>query len=432
MLSQQIARHANEVSTGEAAAFDQLAVATEEFASIFGRLEQGAEEKSFPVAVKRVDVEIEQVKTVWSKVEPDAQALAASKDQVLDLAARGEQVASALTLLQTTYNDSNDSLLLNGAPAFQVARVNNQAWLTERALRNLQQLQGAANADAVAAVFSNNIAELIKVHNGMRVGDDRMRYRSVVQGLKSSLPQIQVLQDNLAGIMSGAAARAQVTASADALIANSAELLDATADLSDGFDQLFTEQLYARLTIAMIILIVIAFIVYRRTDKRLKMQSSANTQNQEAILRLLDELADLADGDLTVSATVTEDFTGAIADSINYAIDQLRSLVVSINQTSVQVFQEANETRSTATYLSEASVNQAAAITEATESINEIVSSMDEVAGNAGESSKVASNSVEIANKGASAVQNTINGMDKIREQIQKTSMEITASLVSA
>jgi len=422
VLSPQIARFANEAANGDIDAFDQLADTSTEFSRIFGGLLQGSEQKSFPVAVKRVSAEIDAVQAVWSKLEPEAQALTASKAQVQALTQRGEKMAAALVVLQEAYSNSSAALLLNGAAAKQVARVDKQSWLTERALRNLQQLR---DAETEVTVFSGNINELVAVHNGMRAGDSRLRYRAVALALNESQPQIQILQDNLKVVLASATVRAKAQSSAAVLTSSSAELLETTTKLSDGFDLLLREQLYARLAIAMIILIAIAFIVYRRIDKRLKMQSSANAQNQEAILRLLDELADLADGDLTVSATVTEDFTGAIADSINYAIDQLRSLVVSINTTSVQVSQAANETRSTATYLSEASVSQAIAITEATESINDIVSSMDEVAGNADESSKVAGNSVDIANKGASAVQNTIHGMDKIREQIQKTSKQI-------
>ena len=430
VLSQQIARHANEASNGNAEAFNQLADTSGQFADIFDRLLKGAEGKSAPVAVHRVSEEIDQVEAVWNKVTPDATAMIDSKGQMLDLMQRGERMAVALNSLQEVYVESKNSLLTNAAPASQVALVTNQAWLTERALRNLQQLQDGNNAEAAAGMLASNINELVTVHNGMRIGDAdagivRIPYRSVSVALTSSQPQVQTLQDNLETIVAAANARAQVTSSAAALAANTGELLDATASLSNGFDLLLKEQLYARLGIAMVILVIVAFIVFRRIDKRLKRQSEANAQNQEAILRLLDELADLADGDLTVSATVTEDFTGAIADSINYAIDQLRSLVVSINETSVHVSQSADETRSTAIALSEASTKQAKAITEATDSINEIVSSMDNVASNADESSKVASSSVEIANKGAGAVQNTINGMDKIREQIQKTSKQI-------
>ncbi|HCE6995361.1 TPA: type IV pili methyl-accepting chemotaxis transducer N-terminal domain-containing protein [Pseudomonas aeruginosa] len=161
------------------------------------------------------------------------------------------------------------------------------------------------------------------------------------------------------------------------------------------------------------------------TIPQLQVEYEENDRNQAAILRLLDEIADLADGDLTVAATVTEDFTGAIADSINYSIDQLRELVETINQTAVQVAAAAQETQSTAMHLAEASEHQAQEIAGASAAINEMAVSIDQVSANASESSAVAERSVAIANKGNEVVHNTITGMDNIREQIQDTSKRI-------
>lgn len=430
VFSQQIARHASEASASNVAAFGELATATDRFGNVFSRLSEAAQSSGFPVAVKRVDAELDAVESVWSKMAVEAQTLTASQSAVTEVAQRAESAAADLQLLQQAYLESSDVLVSNGAPVSQVAQINQQAWLAERALNDLQRLVDGKDVERAVAEFTANAGKLVTLHNGMRNGDieagiSRIRYREVTDILEQSQPQAQNLQESADVIARLAGERAAASEAAAELVASAGGLQQAAAVLSDGLDQLFTEQLYARLAVALIILAVIAFIVYRRIDVRLKKQSEANANNQEAILRLLDELADLADGDLTVNATVTEDFTGAIADSINYAIDQLRSLVVSINSNSVQVAQAAEETRSTANYLSEASASQAEAITKATGSINEIVSSMDEVAGNADQSSKVASNSVEIANKGAGAVQNTIHGMDKIREQIQKTSKQI-------
>ena len=150
-----------------------------------------------------------------------------------------------------------------------------------------------------------------------------------------------------------------------------------------------------------------------------------NDRNQNAILRLLDELADLADGDLTTTATVTEDFTGAIADSINYTIDQLRVLVSRINETSERVALGSRETQQTALHLAEAAEHQAQEIAGASAAVNEMAVTIDQVSANASESASVAERSVTIAKNGAKVVQNTINGMDTIREQIQDTSKRI-------
>ncbi len=172
-------------------------------------------------------------------------------------------------------------------------------------------------------------------------------------------------------------------------------------------------------------MIFIGWELNRATKRRLRITAEANERNQNAILRLLDELADLADGDLTTTATVTEDFTGAIADSINYTIDQLRVLVSRINDTSVNVAAAAEETQQTALHLAEASEHQAQEIAGASAAVNEMAVTIDQVSANAAESAGVAERSVSIANNGAKVVQNTINGMDTIREQIQETSKRI-------
>ncbi|WP_337954760.1 methyl-accepting chemotaxis protein [Sedimenticola selenatireducens] len=142
-------------------------------------------------------------------------------------------------------------------------------------------------------------------------------------------------------------------------------------------------------------------------------------------MRLLDEMGDLADGDLTVTATVTEDVTGAIADSINYAIEALRSLVTTINEISEQVSTSAQESRATAMHLAEASEHQADQITSATTAINKMASTIDQMSQEATESATVAQHSVDIAAKGNETVRKTIKGMDTIREQIQETSKRI-------
>ncbi len=182
------------------------------------------------------------------------------------------------------------------------------------------------------------------------------------------------------------------------------------------------------LMFAVVGILLVAFIgmvMIRGTRKQLEEQASQNERNQAAILQLLDELADLAEGDLTVHASVTENFTGAIADSINFAIDQLRGLVSNINGLSHQVAKAVDGTQDTASKLALASESQAKEIGAASKAINEMAVSIDQVSSNAAESAAVAERAVEIANNGAEVVQDTIIGMDTIRGQIQETSKRI-------
>ncbi len=182
------------------------------------------------------------------------------------------------------------------------------------------------------------------------------------------------------------------------------------------------------LMFAVVGILLVAFIgmvMIRGTRKQLEEQASQNERNQAAILQLLDELADLAEGDLTVHASVTENFTGAIADSINFAIDQLRGLVSNINGLSHQVAKAVEGTQDTARKLASAAESQAKEIGAASKAINEMAVSIDQVSSNAAESAAVAERAVEIANNGAEVVQDTIIGMDTIRGQIQETSKRI-------
>ncbi len=121
------------------------------------------------------------------------------------------------------------------------------------------------------------------------------------------------------------------------------------------------------------------FSLNRAQQKRYQTTKELNDRNQEAIMRLLDEMGSLAEGDLTVKATVTEDMTGAIADSINFAVEQLRSLVQTITDTSVQVASSAQETQATAMHLAEAAEHQAQEISSASDRISEIAASIDQV-----------------------------------------------------
>jgi len=170
---------------------------------------------------------------------------------------------------------------------------------------------------------------------------------------------------------------------------------------------------------------IVTLMQNRDARSRLAEQAAQNDRNQNAILDLLDELANLAEGDLTVQASVTENFTGAIADSINFAINQMRGLVANIKGLSVQVSKAAEETQNTATSVASAAESQAKEIVGASVAINEMAVSIDHVSANASESASVAERAVEIAIKGSDMVQNTIAGMDSIRGQIQETSKRI-------
>jgi twitching motility protein PilJ len=162
-----------------------------------------------------------------------------------------------------------------------------------------------------------------------------------------------------------------------------------------------------------------------QAQRRADVQRMETDRNQQAIMRLLDEMSSLAEGDLTVQATVTEDITGAIADSVNYAVEALRKLVATISQSGIQLDGAAKQTQALAAHLARASSAQSKQVGAATESIAAVAASIEEVSGNAERASDVARHSVDVAHKGGDAVRRTIDGMNTIRETIQDTSKRI-------
>jgi len=150
-----------------------------------------------------------------------------------------------------------------------------------------------------------------------------------------------------------------------------------------------------------------------------------NDANQAAILRLMNELQTVAEGDLTQEATVTEDITGAIADSVNYTVEELRLLVGSVQSTVTRVAQTTAQVENTSTELLAASSEQLREIRETGQSVLDMASRINLVSSQAQESASVARQSLKAAESGLSAVQNAIGGMNSIRDQIQETSKRI-------
>jgi twitching motility protein PilJ len=177
--------------------------------------------------------------------------------------------------------------------------------------------------------------------------------------------------------------------------------------------------------LAIMVLISLIILLVRETRNAVVQKSHEHKINRASVWRLTDEIAHLADGDLTAHATVREDVTGAIAESVNYAIDALRRLVFTINNTAVQVSTSAQDAQITSRRLVDDSEIQVSKIMQASVQIQNIANSIEEVSNRAKQSTLVADNSVEIAKNGASIVQDSIVGMDKIKQQIQQTSKQI-------
>jgi twitching motility protein PilJ len=299
---------------------------------------------------------------------------------------------------------------------------------------------GAANPSQAAqrlAESSDYLGQVIKGFQGTdtglglpkATGADAQQRLKVVDGLYNDLGAVVRRAVNAAPALPAAQTAARS-------VAEDARALAITAGRG-GFDSGQVSQnpmgyLPLALALASIIAIALVWLGIKRlrdtVDRyRLAMetQRKETDRNQQAILRLLDELSSLADGDLTVQATVTEDITGAIADSINYAVDALRGLVTTINQSAIHLDSAARQTQALSAHLAKASGAQAKQISSATESAGGMASATEEVSGNAERAADVARHSVEVAHKGGDAVRRTIDGMNTIRETIQETSKRI-------
>ncbi|KAF0867385.1 methyl-accepting chemotaxis protein [Pseudomonas sp. LD120] len=437
VLSQRIAKNATEAAAGKAAAFKLLGDARNDFAQRWGYLKKGDPATGLPGAPVALRAQMRAVQLDWEKLLKNTDAILASEQTVLSLHQVAATLAETVPQLQVEYEKVVEILLQRGAPASQVAMAQRQSLLTERILGAVNTvLAGDENAVQAADAFGRDAARFGQVLNGMLQGNPGLKISQVEDpDARARLTEIAELFQFVSGsvdeILETSPELFQVRESASNIFSLSQTLLDEASLLATGFENLAGSRKldtiggYVLGLLALASIILIGLVMVRETNRQLRETAEKNERNQNAIMRLLDEIEDLADGDLTVTASVTEDFTGTIADSINYSVDQLRDLVATINLTAGQVAGAVQETQATAMQLAEASEHQAQQIAEASTAINDMAQSIDQVSANAAESSAVAERSVEIANKGNEVVHNTIHGMDNIREQIQDTAKRI-------
>ncbi|TNC92272.1 methyl-accepting chemotaxis protein [Thalassolituus sp.] len=439
VLSQEIAKNAVEAAGGKPDAFGQLREARDKFDTRWGYLVNGSDD--LPAAPAAMSSGVQET---WNTVKSDADQIIRSEEIILSVHEVAELLSETIPQLQVEYDEIVDILLESGAPADQVAVAQRQSWLAERIVRSVNKvLAGGEDAVMAADAFGRDASLFGRVLNGMIQGNIAMNISQVtneeaVYALAEVAELFEFVSGSVDEILETSPELFQVREASDNIFQNSRMLLEQSSELTNSI-QMNAEarNTYQAFGFGFAVIALVCLIVFgqkslaqtrareEEAQDREKETRRTNEQNQVAILRLLDEIADLADGDLTAQATVTEDFTGAIADAINFAIDQMRVLVSAINDTAVQVSSAAQETQATAMHLAEASEHQAQEIAGASAAINEMAVSIDQVSANASESSAVAERSVAIANKGAEVVQATINGMDNIREQIQETSKRI-------
>ncbi|HZH44726.1 MAG TPA: methyl-accepting chemotaxis protein [Lysobacter sp.] len=388
-----------------------------------------------------VSDEIQQVANTWMPLAKSADQLIASEAAVLALAGNADRFNSKVPQLQARLDELVRAMSASGSPSSQVYIALRQVVLSGTMARRITEIRaGGAGAQMAGDALGRDAAVFGNVLAGLRRGDATLgvtplgnasalaalgQAETLWTEMKKDLDAILGSSQNLFRAQSSAAA---ITGSSNTLLGDSQKLFQALTAFGSIKDTSLLGNIWISILSGVIALLAIVGLLYslnRQQQLRYQATKELNDRNQEAIMRLLDEMGSLAEGDLTVKATVTEDMTGAIADSINFAVEQLRSLVQTINDTSVQVAASAQETQATAMHLAEAAEHQAREINTATARINEIAASINEVSRNTAESAEVARRSAQIATQGAGVVRQTIAGMDSIRDQIQETSKRI-------
>ncbi|MFT7491290.1 MAG: twitching motility protein PilJ [Pseudohongiellaceae bacterium] len=387
----------------------------------------------------RVASELAQVSDLWEAIGNDVEVLVDAEVAINLVNSVSGYLSAGATDAEQVVLFAVASLAAAGAPKYQINAISRQAFLLQDMSNkiNLFIREEAASRgpidklqDDLAEYQSNNELLTRGTTNKGPITDPQ-----ILNGLQiiNAFEQVIGAQDtvnerpffpSIKKIIAAKQAQSRLSTSFGAMRSN---LSTIDANIKVLTDKRFPQWLHIIVAGLGFLIAITGLVIVQRINAMYEIdrQQKDSQRTQEAILRLLDELIDLADGDLTISATVSEDFTGAIADSINFTIDQLRQLVSRINSTAVQVSQAAQSTQQTAYHLAEASNHQAQEIAGASAAINEMAVTIDQVSANASESALVAGKSVSIANNGAKLVQNTINGMDTIREQIQDTSKRI-------
>lgn len=426
LLSQTISRQATEATaSGTPEAIKKLTDSQKAFAE---NLETVNDIHASTPALREVDAQ-------WKKVSDNIDLIASQQKIINQLYDTNIAISESIPGIQAEYNLMVDQMARQNMPSSQVVIAKNQVFIAERILRSINSvLTGTTNSSASADDFSADTETFGSYLNAQINGSAELGVQQIAEpALRESLDGIkaeydEVLKSAAATVLKNSTQIVKVRQASSSIFEQSDALLTNLNKLSGGTGwSIAIPALGLILALIGFLFCVFKLLVLRgEADKvRVSRLQEEYDRNQNAILRLLDEIADLADGDLRSYATVSEDFTGAIADSINFAIDQLRELVSRITETSAEVAHYTQNTQVITNQLAEASEHQAQEIAGASAAINEMAMSIDQVSANASESATVAERSVQIATNGAEVVNRSIEGMDIIREQIQETSKRI-------
>jgi len=440
MLSQRLARGSSLAVQGNAAAFESVKDSRDRFRANLDALTKGGNVKGTSIEAsssETVQSSLGELSTRWDRVEKNASAVVDNQASLVSLSKGLDAINQGNNALLELAQQASAQVAQGGGTLREVDFTNQLAILSQRIAKNANSLVSSDEIDPeVAFLLGKDTVSFRDILNGLLKGSDSLRVQAVrAEDARATLADLQkrftgyeagvnAILQNMQRLVVAKQAGRGINQDSEPLLAEATKL---TSDF-DGQSAARTATAGAGLVFAgFALLCLIALGKVFLDDARVRAYESEleNKRNQEAILRLLNEMGNLADGDLTVQASVTEDVTGAIADSINFTIEELRTLVRGINSATDQVAKATTDAQAISNRLYEASQRQNKEIQQASASVLQMAQSINEVSQTASQSARVAQQSLAAAEKGGQAVHNQISGMNEIRTQIQDTAKRI-------
>jgi twitching motility protein PilJ len=439
--TQRLAKAAGIAARGNPTAFAEVQDSRDEFANYLNILQNPAGGFAFGVQVPsaattdELKSRLQELAQRWPDSSNAASAILAAQKDLVALAKNIAQIRVGSEEMAALSQDLTGLMAQSGSAPGQVLRANRISLLAERLGRGSAEILGSEVIDPEVPFLigkdTNDLRELIRaLESGSEpLGLVAVRDAETRAKLADLKKQFGLFEQNVGPILRELQKLVSARQAGAQLVSASEQLQAAVGRLQEAIQAekpvatLIAVVVFATLLLAVLGLMTLAFLA--DTRRQAASAESENKRNQEAILRLLNEMGDLADGDLTVRAQVTEDITGAIADSMNYTIDELRNLVQGVNNAAIQVTQKTAQAQSISNELLGAAERQSKEIEDTTAQVLQVSRSISEVSSTAEEGARVAQRSLAAADKGRAAVQNSITGMNDIREQIQETSKRI-------
>ena len=449
MQSQRLAKSVSQALIGSPEAFPELKESSTALASNVRGLQSGS--ATVPALGEAYSAEVGKIVPLMERAEKNAATVLGEQKTLTEVGTALRSVSrQSSDLLEVAETISSLKLQQNAPPA-EISAAGQLVMLTQRIGKSANESLTMEGVSPEAVfLLGKDLNSFKEIGEGLLDGSQelrlaptrdeqtRERLTALLKMYEETRAQAGGILGNLQGLVSAREAQTAIVAESEPLRKELEGLQDKLSSVSGlGLTGLLLLLIPAAL--ALLAALGLAYVQLRDSRQRqmlaeqqrhsaeLQRQEGkrVNDANQAAILRLMNELQTVAEGDLTQEATVTEDITGAIADSVNYTVEELRSLVANVQSTATRVAQTTSKVETTSTELLATSTEQLREIRETGQSVLDMAARINDVSAQAQESASVARQSLQAAESGLTAVQNAIGGMNSIRDQIQETSKRI-------